>query len=187
MDTGLIERINKKKLYICQRHFSSEQIITHESTTSLKPGELPTLNFPQKSIQSAIPEPRLSAARITLKKQTLPSSSIDVPASSCYQTYDEFRKRIQTLSSCWDICLHDNYTVLQSKDNIHSVPKFEFFTDPSLSFTVRYFLWCLTDNHEICVKYDHSFKNVTARPLSRLYFSVFFCIFCISKVFCIFL
>ena len=48
VDTDLRERINKKKLYICQRHFSSEQIITHESTTSLKPGELPTLNLPQK-------------------------------------------------------------------------------------------------------------------------------------------
>ena len=79
----------------------------------------------------------LSAARITLKKQSLPSSSIDVPASSCYQAYDEIRKRIQTLSlpSCWDICLHDNYTVLQCKDNIHSVPKFEIFTGPSVSFT----------------------------------------------------
>ena len=94
VDTDLRERIIKKKHYICQRHISSEQIITHESRTSLKPGELPTLNLPQKSIQSAIPEPRLSAARITLKKQTLPSSSIDVPASSCYQTYNEFRKRI---------------------------------------------------------------------------------------------
>ena len=51
-----------------------------------------------------------SWGRITLNKQTcqlsLPSS-INVPASSCYQTYDEFRKRIQTLSlpSCWDICI----------------------------------------------------------------------------------
>ena len=48
VDTDLRERINKKKLYICQRHLSSEQIITRESTTSLKPGELPTLNLPQK-------------------------------------------------------------------------------------------------------------------------------------------
>ena len=169
VDTDLRERINKKKLHICQRHFSSEQIITHESRTSLKPGELRTLNLPQKSIQSAIPEPRLSAARITLKKQTLPSSSIDVLASSCYHTYDEFRKRIQTLSlpSCWDICLHDNYTVLQCKDNIHSVPKFEIFADPSLSFTVKYFLWCLPGNHDICIKYDHSFKNVTVSNLIK--------------------
>ena len=41
------------------------------------------------------------------------------------------------------------------------------FTDPSLSFTVRYFLWCLPDNHEICVKYDHSFKNVTVSNLIK--------------------
>ena len=95
----------------------------------------------------------------------MPSSSIDVPASSCYQTYDEFRKRIQTLPSCWDICLHDNYIVFQCKDNVHSVPKFEIFTDPSLSLTVRYLLWCLPDNNEICVKYDHSFKNVTVSNL----------------------
>ena len=51
VDTDLRERINKKKLYICQRHFSSEQIITHESRTSLKPGELSTINLPPKSIQ----------------------------------------------------------------------------------------------------------------------------------------
>ena len=37
VDTHLRERINKKKLYICHRHFSSEQIITHDSRTSLKP------------------------------------------------------------------------------------------------------------------------------------------------------
>ena len=48
VDTDLRERINKKKYYICQHHFSSEQNINHESRTSLKPGELPTLNLPQK-------------------------------------------------------------------------------------------------------------------------------------------
>ena len=27
--------------------------------------------------------------------------------------------------------------------------------------------WCLPDNHEICVKYDHSFKNVTVSNLIK--------------------
>ena len=60
------------------------------------------------------------------------------------------------------------------KDNVHSVTKFKFFTDTSLSFTVRYFLWCLPDNHEICVKYGHSFKNVTNLIKDLNYYGVYY-------------
>ena len=49
-------------------------------------------------------------------------------------------------------------------DDIHSVPKYEIYTNDTLAFKIRYFLWMLPSNHEIYT-YSHSFQNVTVSNL----------------------
>ena len=41
IDPALKERIQKKKIFMCQRHFRDDQIVYHESRISLVPDALP--------------------------------------------------------------------------------------------------------------------------------------------------
>ena len=57
-----IERIN---VSICERHFTEDMKMHHASgNTTLGPGSLPTLAFPEKSSPRAVTVPRQSTASI---------------------------------------------------------------------------------------------------------------------------
>ena len=49
IDGVLRERIKSGKLFICQRHFSEDQILRLDTRATLKPGEIPTFNLCVKS------------------------------------------------------------------------------------------------------------------------------------------
>ena len=53
VDEPLKKRIASCNLYICERHFSPEQIWKYPSRKVLKVGALPSLNLPEKSIASS--------------------------------------------------------------------------------------------------------------------------------------
>ena len=53
LDEPLKKRIAICNLYICERHFSPEQIWKYPSRKVLKDGALPSLNLPEKSIASS--------------------------------------------------------------------------------------------------------------------------------------
>ena len=53
IDEPLRKRIERRNLYICQMHYRPDQILIRDSRTSVKPGEIPTLNLPIKSIPSS--------------------------------------------------------------------------------------------------------------------------------------
>ena len=82
IDTALKERIIKKKLYICQRHYRPDQIPVNDSRTSVKPGEIPELNIPTKSFPSTPFQPRVSSATSTTKRKCLELSSQSSPTST---------------------------------------------------------------------------------------------------------
>ena len=65
VDTNFQDRIQKKKVFICQRHYSEDQVLDHDSKKTLKPGELPHLNLPIKSHPSVPVAPRTSAETIS--------------------------------------------------------------------------------------------------------------------------
>ena len=71
IDPNFRERINSRKVFICQRHYSEDQVLIHDSRKTLKPGELPHLNLPIKSHPSKPVVPRASAESIANKKRLL--------------------------------------------------------------------------------------------------------------------
>ena len=48
-DKSLNERIESRKFFICEKHFTADQIYVYPSRKSLKEGALPTLNLPRPS------------------------------------------------------------------------------------------------------------------------------------------
>lgn len=71
VDHALRDRIQRKKIYICEKHFSEDQINrNHSSRTTLVPGAIPTINLPIKSFPSSSTssKPRQSAQSILQKK-----------------------------------------------------------------------------------------------------------------------
>ena len=53
IDSSLKTRIESRKLFICEQHFSSDQFYEYDTRKSLKEGELPKLNLPTKRIHKA--------------------------------------------------------------------------------------------------------------------------------------
>ena len=49
VDASLKKRIETRKLFICEQHFSEEQYYKYDTRKSLKDGEQPKLNLPMKS------------------------------------------------------------------------------------------------------------------------------------------
>ena len=52
VDAALKKRIETRKLFICEQHFTEDQYYTYETRKSLKEGELPKLNLPIKAIKN---------------------------------------------------------------------------------------------------------------------------------------
>ena len=103
IDSKLREQVNNKHIYICQQHYRTDQYIIHDTCKTLKPGEIPGLNLPVKSILSSQPVPRSSAESISTKRQKhIPPISTTV---LCYKSYDDFKNRIDSLNlpSSWEI------------------------------------------------------------------------------------
>ena len=71
IDGTLRAQINKKKLFICQRHFAEDQYHRHNNKCTLIPGALPTLNLPIKSIHSSSLQLNLAIQQMPSKKRNL--------------------------------------------------------------------------------------------------------------------
>ena len=67
----------------------------------------------------------------------------------CYQSYDEFYKRVASLKlpQKWEIIIGNNVHCW-NKDGIHEILEIEVFIDNLLNFTIRVFAWCLAIDHE---------------------------------------
>ena len=53
IDSSLRDQIRNTNLYVCQRHFTTDQFYRHESKCTLNPGVISTLNLPIKSLPSS--------------------------------------------------------------------------------------------------------------------------------------
>lgn len=176
IDSSLREQIEKKRVYICQQHFRPDQYLVHDTCKTLKPGEIPTLNLPVKSIPSSsqtISSPRPSAQLISKKKEiSLSSSTSSSTVSFCYKSYEDFKKRIELLKlpSSWDIVYsaNNNEVIFKYFDNLHSIAKYEIHTNESLIFKLRYFSWMIPEEHNIYLTYSSSFKNITVSNLIKI-------------------
>lgn len=179
VDKALKDRIEKKRVYICQRHYRTDQISCHESRTSVIPGEIPEMNLPLKSFESSSTSTttrRNSADSIVQKKLEYFGNIIETP-SLCYKSFDEFTKRINLLklSNSWTISFFETSVKISCMDDTHITPHFEVFVDNHLKFVVRVYLWELPEQHDIYNLCNHSFENITLSNLISILQSYCLC------------
>ena len=164
VDASLKKRIETRKLFICEQHFTEDQYYTYETRKSLKDGELPKLNLPAKSIKN------VTVSRLTSSIQKRDEYHVfqelsppPSPSLFMYKDFSDFAQRIVKLSlgNCWEVNIQDKLAVVTCVSSIYLIPKFEIFIDQSLSFCLRVFGWMLSEDHELYSQYDRSFLNVT--------------------------
>ena len=104
IDSSLRDQIRNTNLYVCQRHFTTDQFYRHESKCTLNPGVIPTLNLPIKSIPSsstitsaAVKNHRDSAESISKKRDVYVASHTLSSPASCYKSFDDFKSRVTNL------------------------------------------------------------------------------------------
>ena len=130
---------------------------------ALKDGVLPSLNLPKKSISV----PSYSSRDTTsIKKREESSSQINpssIGTNAVYKSFPEFQQRISKLKlgNSWSIDFSESLVTISSHTDNYLLSKFEIFVDSSLQFTLRVFGWLLTDDHDLYMKYERSFINVT--------------------------
>ena len=95
---------------------------------------------------------------------------MSIPASRiyCYQSYDGFRKLVASLKSLqkWEIGIENNVHYWK-KDKVYETPEIEVSTNNLQNFTIRFFAWCLVNDHEIYKKYKKVVKNITLSNFLR--------------------
>ena len=179
IDAALRERINCRKLFICQRHYREDQILNHATRKTVKPGEIPELNLPIKSIPtiSSSTSPRKSAGIVLQKKLSSLESAITTHNNmECYRSFSEFLTRVPSLKlHDWETSITSTIAYFNLKDDLHLVPKFEIYVDQHLSFTIRFFLWRLPNKHEIYSQYNGSLKNITLSNIIKTLLNYYVC------------
>eukprot|EP00794_Sanderia_malayensis_P013195 gene13195-14544_t len=181
IDKNLRTQIEARRIHICELHFSPDQINVYRTRKTLKPGVLPTLRLPEKSIKtkSKQAKPRESAEKIKKKKEDIHQAfPITAPSTATYKSFYEFCVRANSLKlpDIWHIDQErTDYLKISKKDQIHELPTIEIYVDDSLGFTIRVFGWLLPDNHEIYLRYKRTLQNITLSNLIRLLESQVIC------------
>ena len=83
VDQSLRKQIESDKIYICERHFSKEQLWIYESKKSLKDGVIPSLNLPVKTVFSPTQQ-RSTSAIEKREESSLLFEDQSQPPSVCY-------------------------------------------------------------------------------------------------------
>ena len=137
LDEPLKKRIASCNLYICERHFSPEQIWKYPSRNVLKDGALPSLNLPEKSIASSKSSHTITRPTSSIQKREehLESATLSPPPPHyIYKDFQDVKDRIIKLSlnDLWQFELSENLVIATFKSTNHVLPKFEVFIDNSL-------------------------------------------------------
>ena len=170
-------QIKKKNFSICERHFTEDMKIHHDSgKTTLIPGSLPTL--PEKSFPPAVAVPRQSAASI--KEKTLLSPICVAPPRPRYSSFEEFKKKISDLKlESYGVQHYLAYTRIFKFDLIHSVPFIEIYVQESLDYNILVYSWNIPACHHI---YENSLKDMTFSSLIKVINSYVLCPGMVNKI-----
>ena len=131
---------------------------------SLKEFAIPTLNLPIRSVVS--PPPQRSTLATHKREESSPLQEeelLSLPPPIVYNSFGEFQNRIfcLKLGEHWSVYNSESLTVITCSSSLHVIPKFEFFVEPSLTFSARVYGWMLTDDNTVYTKYGRSFVNIT--------------------------
>ena len=165
VDAQLKKRIDTFKLYICERHFSPEQIWVYPTRKSLKEGALPHLNLPQKTARSSSKVRSTSVIQKREEFSLFQELSPPISPSTVYKNFIDFKDRITKLSldDSWHIDINNesNLVIITCISTGHILPLFEIYVDQTLAFTLRVYGWLLPEDHELYLSHKRSFLNIT--------------------------
>lgn len=156
-----------RRSYLSARStYKPDQILTHDTRTSVKPGEIPDQNLPIKTFQSPPSTPRQSPLSITSKRTLYENelqSSSTLTSPPLYKSFDEFKKRVSSLKlpTGWNLSSSPSYLTAVFMDGVHLVPKFEIYVFDNLTFSVRVFMWNLPSTSIVCRDNSQSFQFTT--------------------------
>ncbi|CAB4010990.1 Transposable element P transposase [Paramuricea clavata] len=130
-----IEAIN---IYICERHFKPECILTYPKRKVLVTGSIPTENLPTKSHD-----------KVTASVADTPStSSSDVSPTLTLEDLQKYMIGKHILP--WTVkARSEEGTKFEYYDESHSIPKFTIGVNERLEFTAYVYNWPIPDNHSI--------------------------------------
>eukprot|EP00794_Sanderia_malayensis_P001236 gene1236-1360_t len=181
IDKSLRKQIDNRSIHICEQHFTPDQINFHRTRKTLKPGVLPTLLLPVKSVQtsaSSNPNPRQSADAISNKKIVHQNTSSTCSSTVCYKSFDEFCARAKKLKlyGGWLISQEEaDYLKIVKEDGRHELPVYEIYIDDSLGFTIRVFGWLIPNDNDIYMHRKRTMQNITLSNLINLLDSQIIC------------
>ena len=163
-DESLNKRIQSHKLFICERHFTADQIYIYSSRKSLKEGALPTLNLPRPSANANATNNRSKRAiekpeEYALSQEQMPQ----LPPPKAYISFEEFKQRIKNLAltKFWNIAIQEDLVTATFTTSNYVLPTYEIFINNVLHFTLRVHSWILPKHHELYLSYNSSFSNMT--------------------------
>ena len=84
------------KLYICEIHFTSDQIYIHSTRKMLKESALPTLNLPRESTSSTAKPVPVNAIEKREEYQLL-QDQMSQTIQNAYKSFKDFTSRINNL------------------------------------------------------------------------------------------
>ena len=162
-DASLNERIQKYKLFICERHFPPDQIYIYPSPKSLKEGALPTLNLPRPTANASTSARSTSAIQKREEFLVLQELAPSPPKPDVYKSFEEFKQRIVnlTLSKHWTFEIKNDTVHAIYLSTEHVLPKYEIFVNKDFKYTVRVYGWIIPDDHELYSNHQSSFQNIT--------------------------
>lgn len=175
IDKSLKCQIENRNLYTCELHYPEEQLVRNESRTTRIPGSLPSLHLPAKCHPTtSFPERSTSSIEKRVKFNEI-SRAVYKP---CYQSFQDFNKRILTLklSMGWEIMNKTNFTQAIYYDEEHTIPKYEINVSNDLTFNIRVYNWLLSKDHAIIKNVNGSMKNTTLTNLISLILSTHVCV-----------
>ena len=130
--------------------------------TTLRPGSIPTKNFPEKSIPSTQSEHRESAQEIQRKRIECPVV-IKVKSLPPYSSFDDFNKKISLLKlNQYKIERFTSFTKISKFEADYAIPSVEIYVKPDLQFKIRVFSWKLNESHQI---YNYKLNEITLSTL----------------------
>ena len=183
IDDNFKKQIESGNIFICEKHFSCDQLLIYQHKKELREDAIPTLNLPQKSIPSTITATERSTVTIEKREYATSCSTITASATShrCYKHFRDFQYRINNLRlNDWDIITNidksDDNSLVVVFQGEYLIPKYQIFVDSSLGFTLRVFGWLIPLDHIIYTRYRRSFFNVTLSNFILFLNSLVLCI-----------
>ena len=162
-DASLNERIKSHNLYICERHFTPDQIYVYPTRKTLKEGALPTLNFPRPSANAVVNNRSTSAIEKREEHLALQAQLPQPQPSHFYKSFEDFKQRIKTLvlNKTWSIDIQEDLVIASLNSPEYALPTHEIYVDNQLNFILRIHSWVLPVEHQLYSEYNSSFLNVT--------------------------